>query len=83
MTIQVKVWITKDGTTKTASYDGKKYSADHYQKHKDQYSQRIPCECGGSYQKSGKTAHMNSRKCQIGTEIRVRPGNNLIDGHID
>ena len=66
-----KTWVKKDGTLVTKQYDGKKYSADHYQKHKDQYSHRIPCECGGSYQKTGKTAHLNSQKCQIGIAARL------------
>jgi hypothetical protein len=58
-----KTWIKKDGTVMTKIYDNKKYNTKYYENPENlmKKTNKIKCECGGSYVLTNKSNHSKSK----------------------
>lgn len=58
-----KTWIKKDGTVMTRVYDNKKYNEKYYENPENlmKKTNKIVCECGGSYVLTNKSNHSKSK----------------------
>ena len=57
----IKTYIKKNGEVVIKEYNQQEYNLRHYEKHKEKYTDKHECDCGGNYTLPNKAKHYESR----------------------